>query len=188
MSPLTSSASPRDTRSETVRTAALIRFSLETSVTSVMVIPLSIALAMSYTVSAATATAVSASISTPVFAVTSAEATMSTRPSPTSSSTATWSSGSGWQRGMRRLVSFAPMIPASFAVVSASPLGRSRSRRAVSGAISTAPRATARRRTGGLAPTSTIFTVPEASSTCESSLATSPVYAERGGARVWRRA
>ncbi len=75
---------------------------------------------------------------------------MSTRPSPTSSSTSTWSSGSGWQSGISLLVSLAPMIPASFAVVSASPFGRSRSRREVSGAISTAPRATARRRTAGL--------------------------------------
>ncbi len=49
MSPLPSSASPRDTRSEIVRTAALMPgpFSFETSVISVIVMFLSIALAMS---------------------------------------------------------------------------------------------------------------------------------------------
>ena len=43
------------------------------------------------------------------------------------------------------------MIPASCAVVSASPFGRSRRRRAVSGAIRTTARATARRRCDGFA-------------------------------------
>ena len=98
---------------------------------------------------------------------------MSTRPSPTSSSTSTCESGSGWQSGIRLLVAFAAMIPASLAVVSASPFGRSRRRRDVSGAISTAPRATALRRIGGLWPTSTIWTLPDVSSTCDSSFTVS---------------
>ena len=42
---------------------------------------------------------------------------MSTRPSPTSSSTSTCESGSGWQSGIRLLVALPPMIPASCAVV-----------------------------------------------------------------------
>src|SRR4051794_15802057 len=61
------------------------------------------------------------------------------------------------------------MIPASWAVVSASPFGRSRSRRAVSGAIVTDAAATARRRESGFSPTSTIRTSP-VSSTWESSV------------------
>src|SRR6266568_9458664 len=63
---------------------------------------------------------------------------------------------------MRSLVRLAAMIPASCAVASASPLGNSRSRRAVSGAIRTTPRATARRRDSGLSPTSTMRTSPAA--------------------------
>src|SRR5262245_39535019 len=62
------------------------------------------------------------------------------------------------------------MIPASCAVVRASPLGRSRIRRDVSRAIRTVARATAFLLESGLCPTSTIFTSPDASSTCESSL------------------
>src|SRR5262245_61701442 len=95
---------------------------------------------------------------------------MSTRASPTVSSTPTCESGSGWQSGMRLLVCFAAMIPASWAVVRASPFGRSWMRRAVSGAISTVARAIALRRESGLCPTSTILTSPEDSSTCERSV------------------
>src|SRR4051794_10198344 len=69
-------------------------------------------------------------------------------------------SGSGWQSGISSLVRFAAMIPASCAVTRASPFGNSRRRRAVSGAISTLARATARRRDRGLAPTSTMRTSP----------------------------
>src|SRR4051794_1537529 len=82
-------------------------------------------------------------------------------------------SGSGWQSGISSLVRLAAMIPASCAVVSASPFGRSCSRFAVSGAIRTAPRAVARRRESGFAPTLTICTAP-VSSTCDSSLIESP--------------
>src|SRR4051794_24927660 len=62
------------------------------------------------------------------------------------------------------------MIPASCAVVSASPFGRSWIRCDVSGAISTVALAIALRRETGLCPTSTILTSPKASSTCERSL------------------
>ena len=51
---------------------------------------------------------------------------------------------------------FAAMMPASFAVTSASPFGSSVRLRASLGAIRTRPRATARRRSGGFAPTSTM--------------------------------
>ena len=46
-------------------------------------------------------------------------------------------SGSGWQSGISSDVRFAAMIPASCAVVSASPFGRSPSRATVSGCSST---------------------------------------------------
>ena len=80
---------------------------------------------MSYSVSAATLAAVSASISTPVRAVARASARMVTVPAARSgvSSTSTRSSGSGWQSGMSSEVRFAPPIPASRAVTSASPFG-----------------------------------------------------------------
>src|SRR6476620_3689122 len=52
------------------------------------------------------------------------------------------------------------MIPATCAVARASPFGSSRKRRAVSGAIRTVARATARRRESGLPPTSTMRTSP----------------------------
>src|SRR5439155_19773872 len=65
------------------------------------------------------------------------------------------------------------MIPASCAVVSASPFGRSWIRAAVSGATCTSARATARRRCAGFAPTSTIRTAP-VSSTWERSLMRHP--------------
>ena len=87
---------------------------------------------------------------------------------PTSSSTSTCVSGSGWQSGISSHVRFAAMIPASCAVVSASPFGRSRAARRL-GRHAHPPRATARRRDSGLAPTSTICTAPD-SSTWESSL------------------
>src|SRR5262245_45089519 len=61
------------------------------------------------------------------------------------------------------------MIPATWAVVSASPFGKSPSLATVSGAMRTTARATARRRTIGFPPTSTMWTLP-VSSTCESSL------------------
>ena len=60
-------------------------------------------------------------------------------------------SGSGWQSGISSDVFFAAMIPASWAVASASPFGSSRRRRAVSGAIRTVAAATARRRESGFA-------------------------------------
>ena len=62
------------------------------------------------------------------------------------------------------------MTPASSAVASASPFGRSRSRCAVSGAMRTRADATARRRDSGLAPTSTIRTRPPVSTWDSSSL------------------
>ena len=74
--------------------------------------------------------------------------------------------GSGWQSGISSAVRFAAMIPASWAVVSASPFGSSRSCRAVSGAMRTSAAATARRREAGLSPTSTMRTAPDGS-TCE---------------------
>src|SRR4051794_16802931 len=61
------------------------------------------------------------------------------------------------------------MIPASRAAASASPFGRLPRRLTVSGAVRSRPRATARRRTTGLAPTSTMRSSPD-SSTCERSL------------------
>src|SRR5581483_7557159 len=100
-------------------------------------IPLSTAFAMSYTVSAATAAAVSASISTPVWAVVSADAVISTPSVTTRRSTATCVSGNGWHSGISSDVRFAAMIPAICAVVSASPFGSAPSRPTVSGAIRT---------------------------------------------------
>src|SRR5436190_4096466 len=137
--------------------------------TSLISISLSIAFAMSYTVSAATETAVKASISTPVCALVSTVAEISTTASPTLSITPMFDKGNGWHSGISSAVRFAAMIPATWAVASASPFGRSRSRRAVSGAMRTSARATARRRETSLPPTSTIRTAP-VSSTCESSL------------------
>src|SRR5215211_8251663 len=64
---------------------------------------------------------------------------------------------------MRSAVRFAARIPASCAVASASPFGRSRKVAAVSGRISTKARATARRRSCGLAPSSTMWTPPASS-------------------------
>src|SRR5918999_1615331 len=61
---------------------------------------------------------------------------------------------------MSSLVRFAAMIPATCAVVSASPFGSSRRRRAVSVAMRTVAVATARRRDSGLPPTSTMRTSP----------------------------
>src|SRR5256885_9991275 len=52
------------------------------------------------------------------------------------------------------------MIPATWAVVGASPFGSLLRRRAVSGAIRTVARAIARRRDNGLSPTSTMRTSP----------------------------
>jgi hypothetical protein len=52
------------------------------------------------------------------------------------------------------------MIPASCAVTSASPFGKSRSRSAVFGAMRTLERARARRLDSGFPPTSTIRTSP----------------------------
>ena len=87
---------------------------------------------------------------------------MSTRPSPTVSSTSTTESGSGWQSGIRLLVRFAAMIPASCAVVervalrqvadAARGLGRHQHRR---------PRDRLAGATTGLWPTSTILTSPD---------------------------
>ena len=79
------------------------------------------------------------------------------------------------------------MIPASWAVASASPFGSSRSRCAVSGAIRTLPRATARRRDIGFPPTSTMRTDPD-SSTCESSLILGAIVPKHVARIVyWRR-
>src|SRR5581483_426243 len=109
-------------------------FVFSTRCTDSTTISLSIALAMSYTVSAATDAATSASISTPVCAVVSAVAVSSTAPSTSSARTSTFVSGSGWQSGIRSLVRFAAMIPASSAAARASPFGSSRSCAAVAGA------------------------------------------------------
>ena len=184
-SPLRSSRVPATTPSETVSTAAFrpAPSSSRAARTSATTISLSIAFAMSYTVSAATAAAVSASISTPVCAVVSADATISTELSRTSSVTSTWESCSGWQSGISSLVRLAAMIPATCAVASASPFGSSRSRRAVSAAIRTSARATARRRETGFLPTSTMRTSP-ASSTCESSLTGPATSSQRARARA----
>src|SRR5881397_1870703 len=119
-------------------------------------------------VSAATAAAVSASISTPVCAVVSATARISTASPAISAVTSTFVNGNGWQSGINSLVRFAAMMPASCAVVRASPFGSSRSRRAVSPAMRTVALAVARRRDIAFAPTSTIRTSPVAV-TCESS-------------------
>ena len=89
------------------------------------------------------------------------------------------SAASGWQSGISSLVRLAAMIPASWAVVSASPFGSSPRRATVSGAISTVARATARRRESGLSPTSTIRTAPSGS-TCERPL----IARHRTGARA----
>ena len=110
-----------------------------------------------------------ASISTPVCAVVSADARISTPSGSRAARRATCESGSGWQSGISSDVRFAAMIPASCAVASASPFGSARRRAAVSGAMCTTARATARRRCDGLPPTSTIFTDP-LSSTWESSV------------------
>src|SRR3954463_16214221 len=74
--------------------------------------------------------------------------------------TSTLVSGSGWQSGMSSEVRLAAMIPASCAVVSASPLGSERRAPAVSALMRTRPEATARRRSEGLPPTSTMRTPP----------------------------
>src|SRR6188472_738895 len=145
-------------------------FVFETSSMPSIRIALSTAFAMSYTVSAATAAAVSASISTPVCAVVSAAASIATPWSSTVRSTSTTVSARGWQSGISSPVRFAAWIPAIRATVSASPFGSVRSRAAVDASMATRPRATARRRETGLAPTSTIRTSPVASSTWESSL------------------
>src|SRR3954466_9712087 len=106
-------------------------------------------------VSAATEAATSASISTPVCAVVSADATISTSASPSPISTPTCVSGSGWQSGISSLVRFAAWMPASLAVTSASPFGSEASCPTVSGATRTTARATARRRGRRLSPGAT---------------------------------
>src|SRR3954452_9091075 len=108
-------------------------------------------------------TAVRASISTPVCAVVSTVATICTPASPTSSTTSMLVSGSGWQSGTSSEVRLAAMMPASSAVARASPFGSERSAVAVSALIATRPDATARRRSCGLPPTSTMWTLPSAS-------------------------
>ena len=88
-----------------------------------MRMPRSTALHMSYTVRAATDTAVRASISTPVLAEVRAVAVISIRlwAWSSSKSTFTWFRGKGWQRGINSEVLLAPMMPASWAMVSTSP-------------------------------------------------------------------
>src|SRR6266508_1223825 len=95
-------------------------------------------------VSAATAAPTSASISTPVWAVVSADAVISTASSSTERETSTCDSGSGWHSGISSLVRLAAMIPASCAAARASPFGSSRSRLAVAGVMRRLARATAR--------------------------------------------
>ena len=71
------------------------------------------------------------------------------------------------------------MIPASWAVVRTSPLGRSPRRSAVPGLMRTNARARARRRAAGLPPTSTMRTAPLSSTWLRSSPCTPEAYAER---------
>src|SRR5512145_2204716 len=135
-------------------------FVFSTSSTSPIVMPLSTAFAMSYTVRAAIVAATSASISTPVCALVSADASISTASATTVSRTSTWVSERGWQRGMSSDVRLAAMTPAICAVSSASPFGSVSSVTAVSGAMRTVALATARRRDVGFPPTSTMWTFP----------------------------
>src|SRR6185503_6416376 len=119
-------------------------------------------------VSAATATAVSASISTPVCALVRTRASMSYPRGRGISSTSTPDSGSGWHSGMSAAVCLAAMMPASRAACSGSPflMAPRRINRRASADIEMLPRATASRLVTALAPTSTIFTRPRAS-TCD---------------------
>src|SRR5882672_11204705 len=89
------------------------------------------------------------------------------------SSTPICVNGSGWQSGISDQVRLAARIAASRAACSGSPLATSPRRMSLSAVllIVIEPRATASRSVTGLAPTSTIFTRPRAS-TCESFLAT----------------
>src|ERR1035437_8600677 len=97
--------------------------SLSSSPRPSTVMPRSTALHMSYSVSAATEAAVSASISTPVAPSVSTAARMRT-PSPRGSkSTEACVNAIEWQRGMRSLVFFAAVMPATRATPSTSPLG-----------------------------------------------------------------
>src|SRR6478735_6850403 len=78
------------------------------------------------------------------------------------------------------------MTPATWAAASASPFGRSRSRRAVSGAMRTVARATARRRETGLPPTSTMRTSPASLTWLNSLIPPSILTAGRRGHAVER--
>src|SRR5215210_692378 len=111
-----------------------------------------------------------ASISTPVWALVRASATSTTAASSTSAVTSTNDSGSGWHSGISSAVRLAAWMPAMRAVPITSPLGASprATAAAVSGAIRTTARASARRSVTSLPPTSTIRALP-ASSMCVSS-------------------
>src|SRR5690242_6311553 len=80
------------------------------------------------------------------------------------------------------------MIPASCAVVSASPFGKSCRRRNVADDICTRANATARRWDSGLLPTSTIRTEPDSSTWLSSLIATASRGASDHAASATRRA
>ncbi len=130
-----------------------------------MTAALSTALTMSTTVSAATETAVRASISTPVRSVVRTVAVMSTDVSVTTRSTVTPEIASGWHSGISAGVCLAPMIPASRATASVSPLGTPapRSSSITAGETSTRPDAVAVRAVTALPETSTIRAAPRSS-------------------------
>ena len=125
---------------------------------------------MSYTVRHATEAAVSASISMPVLPVTPQVVTtwMPTRPSARSPSrTGSHSTFAlvmfnGWHIGMRSLVFFAAMTPATRAQASTSPLAALPSTMSarVSGFMEMKPSATATRSVSAFCDTSTIRTSP----------------------------
>src|SRR3954453_7046004 len=111
-----------------------------------------------------------ASISTPVWALVRASAVSTTSVSPTSASTSTNESGSGWKGGISSGGRLAAWMPAMRAVPITSPLGASprATAAAVSADMRTVARARARRSLTSLPPTSTIRARP-ASSRCVSS-------------------
>jgi len=122
----------------------------------------STALVMSTSVRQATETAVNASISTPVRSAVRAVAVTTTPASSTTRSTVTPDSPIGWHSGTRSGVRLAPMIPATRATASASPLGTPspRSSATQSGDRSTRPVAVAVRAVTSLSVTSTMRAAP----------------------------
>jgi hypothetical protein len=125
----------------------------------------STALIMSITARPAVATAVSASISTPVRSAVRTVAVMPTLVSPRSRARSTPCSAMGWHSGIRSGVRLAPMMPATRATASASPLGSAsrRSSEMTSAVVCTVPAASADRTDTDLAETSTIRAAPDES-------------------------